>query len=223
MTGWDFMNLSDYVRIVVRRGWIVLLAIILTAGSAYVFSKLQTPIYRATQRILIFPARNDLGLSETIKRLISSYRVRLDATTRAEEVINALKLDMTPGALHSNVTVSSDLDTLAINVDVDNPDGALAARIARQYGDSFALWRESENAPLRQEDRIKAELLDYPTAGLSRPNTTINVLAGALLGMILGGAVVFVLEILSANIVRHTNDVERYLELPVLGTLPNLD
>ena len=42
-------------------GWIILLAMILTAGSAYVFSKLQTPIYRAEQKILIKPSRPDLG------------------------------------------------------------------------------------------------------------------------------------------------------------------
>jgi len=217
------MILSDYVRILVRRGWIVVLAVILTAGCAYIFSQMQTQIYRATQNILIQPARNDLGLAEAIKRLISSYRVRLDATARAQEVINDLKLDLTPDTLHANVTVSSNLDTLTLSVDVDSPDAQLAAKIARKYGENFFLWRESENAPLRQEDRIKAELLDYPTAGLFRPNKTINTLAGALLGVILGGIIVFALELFSATIVRRSDDIERYLELPVLGTLPSLE
>jgi uncharacterized protein involved in exopolysaccharide biosynthesis len=55
------MQLSDYVRILARRGWLIALAVAITAGSAFIFSRLQTPIYRATQKILIQPARNDFG------------------------------------------------------------------------------------------------------------------------------------------------------------------
>lgn len=44
------MQLSDYVRILARRGWLIVLAVALTAGSAFIFSRLQTPIYRATQK-----------------------------------------------------------------------------------------------------------------------------------------------------------------------------
>jgi capsular polysaccharide biosynthesis protein len=214
------MNLSDYLRIFIRRGWIVLLAALLSAGSAYAFSRLQTPVYRATQAILIKPARNDLGLIESLKRLIASYTVRLNAELRAQEAIEALKLDMTPGQLADMVTAASDLNTLVINVDVDMTEPDVAARVARVYGDRFIEWRSQENQPLRLEDRISAELLDTPKPGLFRPNTPVNMLAGALLGLLLGGIIVFVLEFLEANIVRRSADVEHFLQLPVLGALP---
>ena len=42
------MQLQDYARVLLKRGWIIILLAILAAGSAYVFSKLQTPIYRST-------------------------------------------------------------------------------------------------------------------------------------------------------------------------------
>ncbi len=215
------MNLTDYLRILIRRGWIVLVAMILTAGAAFIFSKQQTPVYRATQKILIAPARNDFGLAQTLKQLMSSWVARLDAEARAKDVIDALSLDMTPGDLDSKVTISSDLNTLIISIDVDLTDGATAARVANTYGQQFFQWREQQNAPLRLEDRINAELLDYPTPSLFRPNTAVNVAAGALLGILLGGAVVFVLELLDANIIRRPDDIERYLSLPVLGTLPD--
>jgi len=223
------MNLNDYVRILVRRGWIVLLAAILTAGAAYVFSKMQTPLYRATQKILIAPARNDFGLAQTLKQLMSSWAERLNAEARAAEVIAALEdkvegedrsLDITPGALASRVTVSPDLNTLILSIDVDLEDGPTASRVANMYAQLFEAWRNQQNAPLRLEDRIDAELLDYPAFGLYRPNTSVNVAAGALLGLIVGGAVVFVLELLAANVVRRPEDLERALELPVLAALP---
>lgn len=214
------MQLSDYVRILVQRGWIVILAILIGAGGAYVFSRIQTPIYRATQKILIQPARNDFGLAQTLKQLLSSYAARLDADERAGDVINALELDMTPGQLRGVVTISTNLDQLTMTIDADMSDVGVASRVARTYGEQFVQWRNERNAPLRLEDRIDAELVDQPSIGLFRPNTTFNVAAGALLGVLVGGAALFLLEFLSANIVRRRDDVEHHLKLPVLGALP---
>ncbi len=213
------MNLTDYARILIRRGWIVLIAVALTAGTAFLFSRLQTPIYRATQKILIQPARNDFGLAQTLKQLMSSWATRLDAEQRAEDVIRALNLEMTASQLKGNVTVSTNLDALVINIDVDMTQPATAAQVARTYGEQFIQWRNASNAPIRLEDRINAELIDQPTVGLFRPNTAFNVAAGALLGVLVGGAVVFLLEFLDANIVRRPDDVERYLQIRVLGAL----
>jgi capsular polysaccharide biosynthesis protein len=151
---------------------------------------------------------------------MSSWATRLDADERANDVIRALNLDMTPAQLRSMVTVSTNLDTLLINIDVDMPDIQTAGRVARTYGEQFVQWRNESNAPIRLEDRINAELIDQPAISLFRPNTTFNVAAGALLGILIGGSAVFALEYLSANIVRRREDVERALNLPVLGALP---
>jgi len=216
------MNLTDYVRILMRRGWIIILAAALTAGSGYVFSKLQQPVYRATQKILIKPARTDFGLTQTIKQLINSWATRLDTELRAKDAIDALKLDMTPGQLKGMVSITPDLNTLLINIDVDMKDGETANRVAATYGEQFIDWRNQENQPLRLEDRINAELLDAPHYALFRPATAVNVAAGALLGLLIGGIAVFVLEYLDSNVVRRASDVERFLQLPILGTLPDV-
>src|SRR2546423_15401975 len=104
------MNLIDYVRILARRGWIILLAMVLTAGSAYIFSKLQTPIYRAEQQILIKPSRPDLGLTDSLKQLQTSWATRTKTELRAKDVIDALKLDMTPAQLYYQVSITPDLN-----------------------------------------------------------------------------------------------------------------
>jgi capsular polysaccharide biosynthesis protein len=217
------MTLTDVMRVLVRRGWIVLLAAILTAGAAFVFSRLQTPVFRATQAVLLKPARPDNGLTLTMRNLMQNYVARLSIEDRAREVIDQLQLDMLPGYVKENTRVTPDLNAFVINIDVDLPDGDTANRIARRYGENFQIWRDQENAPLRQEDRINAELLGTPQYGLFRPQTTVNVLAGALLGLILGGVVVFVLEYLDANILRRREDVERFLGLTVLSNLPEVE
>jgi capsular polysaccharide biosynthesis protein len=214
------MNLLDYVRILMRRGWIILLAIILTAGAAFAFSRLQTVEYRATQKVLVQPARNDLGLAETLRILMRSYVEYLNTDAVAQIVIDELSLDITPSELRSHVTIDSDPTTLVIQIDVDMEDGPQAAAIATAWGQHLVDWRAEENSQNRREDRIEAQLLDTATYGQFRPDTRVNVLAGAVLGLIIGCVVIFVLEYLEANILRRAEDVERLIEMPLLAAIP---
>jgi capsular polysaccharide biosynthesis protein len=214
------MNLTQYVRILVRRGWIIVLAVAITAGAAYGFSKAQTPVYRATQRVLMQPARNDYGLTETLRYLLRSYVVFLNTDEQAGAAIERLQLDMTPGEVRSHTTITSDPTQLIVQIDVDMEDGPVAAQVATELGRLLVEYRTEDNRDLRQEDRIEARLVDTATYGLYKPKTKINVLAGGMLGLLFGGAVVFVLEYLESNIVRRKEDVERFLELPVLAAIP---
>ncbi len=214
------MDLTYYVRVLVRRGWIVALAVIITAGAAFGLSKAQTPVYRATQKVLLQPARNDFGLTETLRILLRSYVVYLNTDQQAATVIDRLQLDMTPGELRSHTTISSDPTQLVVQIDVDLQDGPLAAQIATELGRLLVEYRTEDNRDLRREDRIDALLIDTATYGLYKPKTKINVMAGAMLGLLLGGAAVFALEYMQSNIVREKEDVERFLELPVLAAIP---
>lgn len=214
------MNLLDYVRIVVRRGWIIVLAMILTAGAAYGFSKAQTEEYRATQKVLLLPARNDLGLSETLRILLRSFVEYLNTDQVAQAVITELELDMQPGELRSNATINSDPTTLTIQIDVDLTDGNQAAAIATEWGNQLIDFRDQENSNLRIEDRITARRLDNATYGLYRPNTKVNVMAGLVLGVLLGAIVVFILEYMESNIIRDADDIERQLDIDLLASVP---
>ncbi len=215
------MNLGDYARIIRRRGWILVLAVIITTASAFVFSKLQTPLYRSTQKILVEPARPDFGLTQAMIDLLNSYVEWMSTSTLAQQVIDQLKLDVTPSEMLQAAKVTVEANNHLLDVDVDMTDGNIANDVARTYGVLFQQWRDQQNQPLQLTDRINAELLDTPSYALIRPTTSTNVLAGALLGLIVGGALIFVIETLSANVVHRAADVERALELPVLGVIPD--
>jgi capsular polysaccharide biosynthesis protein len=217
------MNLAYYARILIRRGWILLLAMAITAGAAYALSKAQTPVYRATQRVLLQPARNDFGLTETLRILLRSYVVYLNTDTQAAAAIDRLQLDMTPGDLRRYTTISSDPTQLVVQIDVDMQDGPLAARIATELGRLLVEYRTEDNRDLQREDRIDALLIDTATYGLHSPKTKINVLAGAVLGLLLGGVVVFALEYMESNILRSREDVQTFLALPLLAAIPPED
>ena len=214
------MELSDYLRILRQRGWLIILLALLTAAAAYGFSRMQTPVYESTLRLLVRPARTDFGQSQAARELLGNYEQWLRSSYRAQDVINELQLDMTANDLLSDVSVASDRLGLVVQLAVENTDPNLANDIARTWGNLLVQWQEEENSKNLQGDRITIEFQDDPQPGLDRPNTRINTAAGAVFGALLGVIVVFFLEWIESGVVRRTEDVERYLEIPVIGTIP---
>jgi capsular polysaccharide biosynthesis protein len=217
------MNLIDYGRILLRRGWIMVLVALIAATSAYVLSSRQTPQYRATQYVLIQPARTDNGLTLAIIQLMNSYQVYLNSSERAQQVIDALKLDMLAADLLTKVQIVTNRDNLTVQIDVTLPDPQIAGDVARTWGDLLVQYRIEQNQTARQEDRVSAILPDKAIVGLFSPRPAINAAAGGILGLVLGGIIVFALEYLESSIVRRRDDIERALDLPVLATLPDLE
>jgi capsular polysaccharide biosynthesis protein len=215
------MELGEYLTIIRRRGWLILLLAVLTAVAAYGFSKIQTPIYESSLRMLVQPARTDFGQAQAAKQLLRGYVQWIRSSYRAAKVIDELQLDMTPEQLLSDVEVASDDSSFVIQLNVENTDPNLANDIARTWGNTFIQWRIDDNATQRKEDRVDVEFIDDPLAGLDRPQTKINVAAGAIFGALLGTIIVFVLEWFESGVVRRSEDVEKYLEIPVIGSIPN--
>ena len=214
------MNLIDYANILIRRGWIMLLLAVIAAGSAYLFSRTLDPVYRATQKVRIEPSRTDFGLTQAAKQLLNSHVAYLDSTLRAEEVIDRLQLDMIPEQLRADVRIAPDLDSLLIQIDVENTDRHQAERIAAEWARLLVQYRTDRNQQARQEDRIEASLQDRPVTALARPDLRINAVAGFLAGGFIGGIIVFALEYLESAIVRRREDLEAGAGLPVLAAVP---
>ncbi|MEZ4646173.1 MAG: Wzz/FepE/Etk N-terminal domain-containing protein [Chloroflexota bacterium] len=215
------MELSDYLRILRQRGWVIILVALLTAGAAFGFSRMQTEVYKSTLRLLVRPSRPDFGASQSAKELLNSYRTWLESSLRAQMVINQLQLDMTAGELLGDAEFAADSYSYVVSLAIENTDPDLANDIATAWGNLLIMWQEQENEKNRQEDRITIEFVDYPQAALDRPMWKINTAAGFVFGAILGVIVIFVLEWIESGVVRRTEDVERYLDIPVIGRIPN--
>jgi len=217
------MNLIDYGRIIIRRGWIMILLGVIAAGAAFLFSRQIDPMYRATQKVLIIPSRSDFGLTEAARQILNNHVAYLDSSLRAGEVIDRLQLDMTPGQLRSDVTIAADQLSLVIQIDADHREPSEAARIAAAWGDLLLEYRNELNQQARREDRIEARIQDNPVPFQASPNVTINTLVGLIAGIFVGGIIVFVLEYLESSIVRRREDVENFAGLPVLAIVPDTD
>ncbi len=217
------MELTDYVRILRKRWWIIVVAVALTAGSAFVFSKLQHPEYTSTAEIIIEPARPDWGLAQAAKMVLRTYMTVADSNQWAQKVIDELQLPMTPEQLRGNAHFAAEGDRMVIKLEIEAYDGDQANDIARTWATLFIQWRDQQNQLQRKEDRVYASLRDQPRYVQSWPKTKVVTAAGGIFGLVIAGVVIFFLEWLEAGIVRTPQDLERQLNLTVVGAIPSTD
>jgi capsular polysaccharide biosynthesis protein len=217
------MQLSDYATILRRRWWVMLLATMVAAISAYGFSKWQAafaPVYRSEASYLVMPNRLDNGLNIVLRDRMNSYRAMALAPVQLEKISNDLQLDRSADYLLQRVAIQPKPEESLITVQVDYPDPAMAPQIANAIGDNLVALVAARNSAIEGTDRINV-VVNQPArpAVLHRPQTRINVLAGAFLGLVLGLLLAFVLEALDDSL-KTPADVQRYVKLTTLGAIP---
>ena len=215
------MELQDYLNILRKRGWIIILMACITAASALGFSLVQTPKYKATAKLSVNPARADWGLANYAKTLLRNYNINMTTHKTAQKVIDRAQLDMSTDDLLSKVTVSSDESNLTLQVDAKDYDPVVAIQISQTLAEVFIEDQTEWNQEQDKRDRIEVSLLDnVREAPKFSPKTKINTLAGGIFGVLLGGVIILFLEWLESDILRTPGDVERFIGLTVLGTIP---
>lgn len=217
------MELTDYLRIFRKRGWIIVLVALVAAASAFGFSKLQTPVYTASVKLSVNPARADWGLSNVARELLSNYVENISTHNMAQDVIDRAQLDMDTTTLLGKLYVSPAADTFTLKIESRDTDPEVAMTIVQTMAEVFAEDRDTWNQQQDKRDRIEVSILDNVwNLGYQQysPNTKINTAAGGLFGLLVGLLVVFLLEWLEQDVIRSAADVERAIGVAVLGSIP---
>ena len=214
------MDMNNTLRIARTRGWLLPLLALLGALSGYGFSKMQTPVYKSSMKLTIQPARTDFGLTQSAKTLLLSYIQIIWTERNAAEVAKRLALDYAPATIYGNTKMADDAASFGIDIQVTDYSGDTANDITRTWADLLKEYRDRDNAKQRREDRVDVILGDAPRYAQDRPRTSINTLAGGLLGLLVALGAIALLEALASRFVRNNDDIERGLGLPVLGVIP---
>jgi capsular polysaccharide biosynthesis protein len=219
------MRIKDFFTIFIKRGWLILIFAAATALGAMVVSKMQEPAWRVSVRIAVTPARADLGLSETINRLLRNYGEQLTTRRMAQLAIDGLRLQdkdpsMTADKLRKEMRVSAQLGNYTLQLDVEDRDPNRARDVAMLVAQTFIDNHTQRMADIIPTNRLKASLLDRPTpARQIRPKTKVNTLGGGILGLLVGALVVVAWELMDDTL-KSSEQTERVMKLPVLGAIP---
>ena len=105
-------------------------------------------------------------------------------------------------------------------ITADTEDAKLSAIIANAVADSF----EDYLADVLETDEVKAKVTSSGKVPLKASNEqlTKNIALGAVLGLFISCAVLFLVFVLNDKI-RTPEDIEKFLGISVLGSIPELE
>lgn len=217
----ETIDLREYLAIIKKKAWIIAaITAVTTFVSAFLSFFVLSPVYEAKTTLIVnTDQKNDDTITgdefSVTQRLAVTYGEIIKSRTVLEPVIKNLGLDITYEELSKMITVSPVKDTQIINISVQDTNPLKAKDIANSIPEVFT----KEVKRITKANSV--EVIDKAVEPLSpiKPNKLMNVLIAFVLGIMIGLFVVFLIEYMD-NKMKTPQDVEKHLDLPILGVIP---
>ena len=196
------------------------------AAALIVFpeSPILVPKKYDSSALMIVNTRQDVNANVTsdqinsATKLVSTYSIIIKSDTVLQQVIDNLGLNLTYAKLNKRVTVAAvdDTQVMKITVQSDSPEWArqvceqiitVAPDVIKEAVEAGSV-KEISNASLATE----------PVS----PNIKKNTMLAAAVGFVLVIGII-VLQVLLDNKINTEEDVTKYLDMTVLGVIPQYD
>jgi capsular polysaccharide biosynthesis protein len=204
-----------------QRWWMLLVAAALAGVAAFIYVKLPWVQPRWRSSVLMqATGRLDYGNFLALEKELRPLAEQVLQLGVMREVDRSLHTDLAPEAMLEHTRAEPVLDSNQIRIDVEDSDPQRAAQLTLAIADVYTQQHNAQEQGKLREERVILSTLDRPNqATLMWPQTRIVVPAAALLGALVAGLAVLGLVYLDDTI-RSPLDVQRYLELPLLGVIP---
>lgn len=221
----ETITLQEIIKILRKRLLLIISLTLVAVGVAAVISfYILTPVYEAQTQILVNQNSNSQEVyswqsTETDLQLINTYNVIIKSPAILNKVIEELELDLTPEQLTEKVTVTNESDSKVVNIIVEDKQPKQSVEIANTIADVF----KEEIPKLMSVDNInilsKAKLSENPNP--VKPNEKLNMVIAAVIGVMAGVGLAFLLEVLDTTI-KSEKDIEEIIQLPIMGLVSSI-
>lgn len=215
------IDLQELFFVLLDRVWaIILTAVIGAAVAGILTSTIMTPMYSSSTMIYIKNQEANLSsLSmadlQVSSELTSDYMVLVTSRPVVNKVISNLELDTEYEEFVENVSVNNPSNTRILTITVQNEDPYMAKTIV----DDLTKVMISRTAEIM--DTTEPSIVEEGTVNETpvSPNLKKNIVIGGLIGLLFAAAVIIIRYLMNDSI-KTSEDVEKYLGLNTLGTIP---
>ncbi|MDO4306327.1 MAG: Wzz/FepE/Etk N-terminal domain-containing protein [Eubacteriales bacterium] len=217
------IDLKEIFGLILGKLWIIFLAGI-TAGLVFIVVTMLfiTPQYESSTKMYVLNKQDTSTLTnsdmQTSLSLTKDYAEMITSRTVLEGVIAQLNLDMTSKELNRKISVGTGTDTRILEISVRDEDPYQASQIANSVRDIAAAHIQSV---MNIEAVNVVDTANIPDEKAS-PSLSKNGIIGGLLGVIIATAIILIVY-LTNDTIKSQEDVEKYLQLSVLGTIPLME
>ena len=217
----ETLNLEDILD-VIKRNFLIISIMTLLFGCIAAFGTLflVTPKYEANTQILVSQSQqSEVIESQEIQaslQLVNTYRDIIKSPTVLDDVVSNLDLQATSSAISEKINVTNQDQSQVLTVTVTDPSAQNAQDIANEVASVF----QSTVPEVMNVDNVSvlaaADVGNNPSP--VSPQPVINIAIGLILGLLVGLGIAFLRAFMDKRVTTE-EDVQKYLDLPVLGTV----
>lgn len=207
-----------------KKRWFMIVSITLAATiiSAAISFFLIKPKYAASTKLFIGKEeaesqgynQNDVTMYQ---KLMKTYSATIKTKDLVERALEGSKINLNTNTVLENLTVTTVTDTQILEVKYNSIDPNEAATIIKKVTDEFI----KTSKKLVPNGNIQIiESVEVPDKPIS-PNKKMNIAIAFVLGLMVSGGLALLLEFLD-NTFKTKEQIERELDIPVIGTIPQV-
>lgn len=213
------IDLLELWHAIIHRLWLVILAGIVFAGAAYLFtSYMITPMYTSSSTMLVITKETTLSSLADLQlgsKLTEDYGILITSRPVLQKTIKKLNLKMNYKELRSRIHIETPNDSRMLIISTEQPNPKMAKAVVDKLAEISAEYIADKMEVTPPKIIEEGEAPEEP----SSPNIFRNTAVGGMLGVLLVCFLICASVILNDSI-QTAEDVERYLEIPVLAVIP---
>lgn len=214
---YEEFDIKELIHTIQKKWWLIAILMIISIVSANLLMTYTiTPKYEAKTMLFVGTEKGKIESTQLDQKLILDYKEIAKSRLVLAEVIDRLNLQTSVKAIQSVVSINPINESRLFSINVKHTNKELATNIANEVA----------NTLLDKIDNIidveKIQVIDralVPTNPV-KTNKKINMILAGLVGCMLALFIILVLEFFD-NSIKDEDDVEKQLDLPVVGIIPN--
>lgn len=208
-----------------KKRWILIVSITLVATliSGILSFFVIKPTYEASTKVFVGKEESSLEGYNTndiqmYQKLLQTYAETIKTNEVIQAAINNTNADLSVKDVKDSLTVTPIADTQILQIKYKNNDPEVAKSILENITNEFVILSKElvPNGNVRVIEAV--QLPEDPVA----PNKKMNIAIAFLLGLMVSVGLVFLLEYID-NTFKSKENLERELNIPVLGLIPSCD
>lgn len=200
---------------------VIPLIAVITSGILSFF--VLPPVYEASATLLVNKGgqkliRDDYTSLLAAKELVKTYNEIVKSRTVAEKVAQNLGGELKPEEIQEMLKVSLLKDTIMLTISAEDTNQERVAHLVNTVAYVFA----DQIKDMMAVDNVKVVDPAVRPEKPIKPKKALNMAMALVLGLMIAAGLIFLLEFLDDSL-KTPEDVEKYLEIPVLGIIPRRD
>lgn len=215
----DLLELFYALR---HRWWAILLALVIGAGVAGVYTKkLIAPHYQSTSMVYVLSKETTLASLADLQigsQLTKDYSVIIKSRPVLQEVIDKQNLDLTTDELGAMITIDNPKDTRILSITVEDIEPMRAKAIVDE------VTKSASNYIGDIMEMVPPKVIEDGVVAVkpSSPSVKKNAAVGGLgLAVLVCGLIC--LKTVLDDTIKSEEDIEKYLGLSVLAVIPDTE